>query len=126
MSVSTLGSEQALLSYYNIPTLNPEAWPTSKNTDEDEDDSDTVAAKEAKAKHARRYTMLGGAPRVPSRNDAPPIPSNKPGGGPPIPKDEQDPLSGSASIIALLRHRRISVDQDAELSMLAPCNLRCR
>lgn len=119
MAPSAIGSEQELLSYYNLTTLDPNQWPSSKNTGEEEDDDPTPAARQAKAKHQKRYTTLGGIPRAPAlNNELPPLPNSKSGTSPSIPKDEADPITGASSVIALLRARHLPVDHDPELSML--------
>ncbi|KAL9051866.1 MAG: hypothetical protein Q9162_005756 [Coniocarpon cinnabarinum] len=110
MSMTNGESERDILAHYGLNSLYPSEWPAEK---EEGDGQESEPESKAKIKHARRFTTLehsrgkrkGKSPSKRREQDLPP----------PLPRDEADPLGGSASIVSLLRRKGIPADRDEEL-----------
>ncbi|KAL8788803.1 MAG: hypothetical protein Q9213_001474 [Squamulea squamosa] len=106
--------EHTLLNHYNITNLYPTAWPAEKDdSDEAEDEqprSKLQATRKAHQRSNSRYSVL--ARSTSDRRSLVPG-SEKTGDGVEnlVQKDEPDPLGGPDSVVRILRHRGLPVEE---------------
>ncbi|KAL8800077.1 MAG: hypothetical protein Q9200_007358 [Gallowayella weberi] len=110
--------EHTLLNHYNITSLYPTAWPAEKD-ESDASDQEQPASKPQSTRlaHQRsnsRYSVL--ARSTSDRRSLVPG-SEKTGDGVEnlVQKDEPDPLGGPDSVVRILRHKGIPVEEDQRL-----------
>ncbi|KAL8996325.1 MAG: hypothetical protein Q9169_004125 [Polycauliona sp. 2 TL-2023] len=110
--------EHTLLNHYNITNLFPVAWPTEKDeSDVSEDEQPKSKPQTRRLAHQRsnsRYSVL--ARSTSDRRSLVPG-SEKTGDGLEnlVQKDEPDPLGGPDSVVRILRHRGLPVEEDQRL-----------
>ncbi|KAL8849927.1 MAG: hypothetical protein Q9221_005106 [Calogaya cf. arnoldii] len=110
--------EQSLLNHYNITNLYPIAWPAEKDeSDASEDEQPGSKPQTKRLAHQRsnsRYSVL--ARSTSDRRSLVPG-SEKTGDGLEnlVQKDEPDPLGGPDSVVRILRHRGLPVEEDQRL-----------
>ncbi|KAL8886442.1 MAG: hypothetical protein Q9215_005848 [Flavoplaca cf. flavocitrina] len=110
--------EHTLLNHYNITNLYPVAWPAEKDeSDASEDDQPKSKPQTKRLAHQRsnsRYSVL--ARSTSDRRSLVPG-SEKTGDGVEnlVQKDEPDPLGGPDSVVRILRHRGLPVEEDQRL-----------
>ncbi|CAO1600365.1 Exocyst complex component S5 [Xanthoria calcicola] len=110
--------EHTLLNHYNITNLFPIAWPAEKDeSDASEDEKLRSKPQTGRLAHQRsnsRYSVL--ARSTSDRRSLVPG-SEKTGDGLEnlVQKDEPDPLGGPDSVVRILRHRGLPVEEDQRL-----------
>ncbi|KAL8681900.1 MAG: hypothetical protein Q9186_001986 [Xanthomendoza sp. 1 TL-2023] len=110
--------EHTLLNHYNITSLYPTAWPTEKDESDASDDEQPVNKSQiTRLAHQRsnsRYSVL--ARSTSDRRSLVPG-SEKTGDGVEnlVQKDEPDPLGSPDSVVRILRHKGIPVEEDQRL-----------
>lgn len=117
-SVRMTTHEHTLLNHYNITTLFPTAWPAEKDeSDASEDEQLRSKPQTGRLAHQRsnsRYSVL--ARSTSDRRSLVPG-SEKTGDGLEnlVQKDEPDPLGGPDSVVRILRHKGLPVEEDQRL-----------
>jgi len=101
-----MDSEATLLSHYNLNTLHPTEWPADK----DEEDASLETSHE---RPSSKYISLQRGASV--RHSVPGAQVNKNNIESVVQKDEADPLGGSGSIVQVLRHRGLPVEDNFRL-----------
>ncbi|KAL8645016.1 MAG: hypothetical protein Q9226_007487 [Calogaya cf. arnoldii] len=110
--------EHTLLNHYNITNLYPIAWPAEKDeSDASEDEQSRSKPQTQRLAHQRsnsRYSVL--ARSLSDRRSLVPG-SEKNGDGLEnlVQKDEPDPLGGPDSVVRILKHRGLPVEEDQRL-----------
>ncbi|KAI4264147.1 MAG: hypothetical protein L6R42_000741 [Xanthoria sp. 1 TBL-2021] len=110
--------EHTLLNHYNITNLYPIAWPAEKDeSDASEDEQPKSKPQTTRLAHQRansRYSVL--ARSTSDRRSLVPG-SEKTGDGLEnlVQKDEPDPLGGPDSVVRILRHKGLPVEEDHRL-----------
>lgn len=108
-----MDDQQTILHHYNLTTAYPTSWPAEKNeSDSSEEKSSSTQVKKTNLQRSNtRYSALehSGSSR---RSRVPG--SEKTGDGLEnlVQKDEADPLGGSDSVVRVLRHKGIPIEDD--------------
>jgi len=115
--------ERELLNHYNLTTLYPNAWPADKDeSDASDAEKSPVLRAESVRKPRSRYSALERDTSI--RGKVPGAQHNKDGVQTMVQKDEVDPLSGAGSVVQILRHRGLPVEENLRLSKNT-CAPRC-
>lgn len=108
--------EHTLLNHYNITNLYPTTWPSEKDeSDASGDEKPTITTAElAHQRSKSRYSAL--ARSTSDRRSLVPG-TERTGDGIEnlVQKDEPDPLGGPDSVVRILRHRGLPVEEDQRL-----------
>jgi len=103
--------ERAILEFYHIQTLFPEAWPAENNSDASDSDDEK---KKKKLKLQRRKSRYQALERTTTRRSL--LESGGKGGtGPVVQKDEPDPLGSSDSVVRSLKLLGVPVQDNARI-----------
>lgn len=107
--------ERELLNHYNLTTLYPHQWPADKDeSDASDDEKSTIPRAQSVRKPRSKYSALERDTSF--RSKIPGSQHNKDGIQTLVQKDEPDPLSGSGSVVQVLRHRGLPVEENLRLS----------
>ena len=110
--------ERIILNHYKLPTAFPVQWPAEKDDSDDSDGNTNLKPdNRSRLQHRRsrpRHSALGRL--APSRRSCGSLLGSDEGSTQVVGRnDEPDPLGSSDSIVRLLRHRGLPVDDDAKL-----------
>ena len=114
-----MGDEPTILNHYNLTTLFPTSWPSEKDdSDASEEETVTIPRKSVSRRSKSRYSALE---RVGSDRKSLVPGSEKIGNGVEnlVQKDEPDPLSGTESVVKILKEKGLPVEDDSRLRMSA-------
>ena len=110
-------AEHPILNHYNIATPYPTVWPAEKDeSDASEEESPSIKSKVRRSRS--RYSALerSGSDR---RNLVPGSEKLEDGVENLVQKDEADPLGHADSVVRVLRHRGIAVEDNQRLREMA-------
>ncbi|KAL8916379.1 MAG: hypothetical protein Q9172_006321 [Xanthocarpia lactea] len=110
--------QHTLLNHYNITDLYPTAWPAEKDeSDPSEDEQSNSKPQQKRLAHQRsnsRYSVLARSTSD-RRSLVPGSEKTSDGVENLVQKDEPDPLGGPDSVVRILKHKGIPVEEDQRL-----------
>lgn len=98
--------EQDVYKYYSLPTPYPEEWPAELDENDSENEFHNAQFDPNSSRAKTRYSAL-------HQGDASGFHKSGDGNDDLVQKDEPDPLGTSESVVKLLKHRGLSVEQDS-------------
>ena len=113
-----MNDEHTILNHYNLSTPFPTTWPTDKDDSEDsEEEKSANAAKGGIRRSKSRYSALERGGSDARKSLVPGSQKLRDGQENLVQKDESDPLGASDSVVRVLRHKGLPVEEDARLSV---------
>ncbi len=107
--------ERELLNHYNLTTLYPNTWPADKDESDASDAEKSPVVRAEPVRNPRsKYSALERDTSI--RSKVPRVQHNKDGVQTMVQKDEVDPLTGAGSVVQILRHRGLPVEENLRLS----------
>ena len=109
-----MNDEHTILNHYNLTTSFPNAWPAEKDDSDASDIEQPVDSKSGIRRSKSRYSALerSGSDR---RSLVPGSQKLKDGQENLVQKDEPDPLGGNDTVVRMLRHKGLPVEEDTRL-----------
>ena len=106
--------QRTLLTHYDLPTLFPDQWPSTKDESDSDDDGPTQPKPSSDSHLRPRYSALDhiGNPR---RSSYFGLDRSRNAVASQAQKDEPDPLGAGVGIVRVLRQHGLPVDEDAQL-----------
>lgn len=112
-----MNNEHTILNHYNLTNPFPTTWPTEKEDSEDSDqEKATDVSKSGIRRSKSRYSALERGGSDARRSLVPGSQKLRDGQENLVQKDEPDPLGASESVVRVLRHRGLPVEDDSRLS----------
>ena len=120
-----MNDEHTILNHYNLANPFPTTWPTEK--DDSDDSEEEKAASNVKSGIRRsksRYSALERGGSDARKSLVPGSQKLRDGQENLVQKDESDPLGASDSVVRILRHKGLPVEDDARLSVDNYCAIK--
>ena len=114
-----MNDEHTILNHYNLNSAFPIVWPEEKDeSDESEGENSVKYSKDGLRRSKSRYSALERSGSDGRRSLVPGSQKLRDGQEALVQKDEADPLGVSDSVVRVLEHKGLSVDQDPRLREL--------
>ena len=109
-----MNDEHTILNHYNLTTPFPTAWPAEKDDSDASDIEPPADRKDGLRRSKSRYSALERASSD-RRSLVPGSQKLKDGQENLVQKDEPDPLGGNDTVVRILRHKGLPVEEDTRL-----------